>query len=167
MKPWYTATRPASAPQTDLALLRDIVNYGKNDEVSKIAANHLWHLHNTTVGLAFFDTDLSVEEKRKMVQKLQAPEPKRVSPWKRYVLPTRKPLSSLKDFSIADFVNQGTLNFFKIMKMDTEFLKEDPTDWPQNHHYQEALQKVEALQVINDVAERGVALLVTRINVNN
>ncbi|KAK3928373.1 FH1/FH2 domain-containing protein 1 [Frankliniella fusca] len=163
LKPWYTASRPASAPATDLRLLQDILNYTQCPRVSEIAGavfkNHLWYLHRTTVGLAFFDEKLPLEEKREMVERLKVPTPKTVSPWKRHVLPARTHLSTLKDVSISHFVNDSTNNFFKIMKMDTSFLQEDPALWPEQTSYQNGLEKVQALQCINDVAERGVALV--------
>ncbi|KAK3922351.1 Holliday junction ATP-dependent DNA helicase RuvB [Frankliniella fusca] len=57
----------ASAPRTDLQLAKDLASYKECAEVSKITSsvfkNHLWYLHSTTVGLAFFDEEISVEEK--------------------------------------------------------------------------------------------------------
>ncbi|KAK3920709.1 Aspartate--tRNA ligase [Frankliniella fusca] len=149
LEPWYTATNVASAPLTDLKLLKTIVRYDRNPQVSKIASdvfhNHLWYLHHITVGLAFFDDKITVEEKRKMVEKLDFPPPKSVSQWKRFVLPPRKELGTLKDSAISDFINSDT--------------REDPVTWPENNSYRDGLSKVQALQVVNDVAERGVALV--------
>ncbi|KAK3922801.1 Protein CELLULOSE SYNTHASE INTERACTIVE 1 [Frankliniella fusca] len=140
--PWYTGTRAAKAPQTDLTLLKNIVNYTRDKRVSEEAATaftkHLWFLHSTSVGLAFFDEDLTAEEKKEMVQNLSVIPPKKVSPWKRHVLPQKEQLSSLRNCIFSPRTLRG---------------------WPENQEYKDGLQKVKALQVINDVAERGVALV--------
>lgn len=44
------------------------------------------------------------------------------------------------------------------MDIDSSFLLEDPVHWPENEIYKEARQRVCALQVVNDVAERAVKL---------
>ncbi|KAE8738428.1 hypothetical protein FOCC_FOCC016092 [Frankliniella occidentalis] len=163
MTPWYTATKPASGPRIDLQLLKDIVNYTECAQVKRLASEaftkHLWYLHSVTVGLAFFDEEISVEEKREMVERLKVPTPKNLSPWKRYVLPPKKPLSFLKDKSLSFFVSNNTLKYFKIMKIDEAFLHEDPALWHEHESYKDGLRKVQALHVVNDVAERGVALV--------
>ncbi|KAK3909534.1 2,3-dihydroxyphenylpropionate/2,3-dihydroxicinnamic acid 1,2-dioxygenase [Frankliniella fusca] len=163
MKPWYTATIPAIAPRIDLELLKNIVNYNECPEVSQIASkvfkNHLWYLHSVTVGIAFFDEGISIDEKKEMVAKLTVPPPKNVSKWKRYVLPANKNLSALKDKTLADFVNKNTEKFFKIMDIKMDFLREDPSEWAGNASYQDGMQKINSLHVVNDIAERGVALV--------
>ncbi|KAK3926350.1 Protein TIC 214 [Frankliniella fusca] len=86
LKSWYTAGKAASAPATDLRLLKDIVGYTHSPEVAEIASsvfkNLLWYLHRVCVGFAYFDEDISVEEKREMVARLQVSPPSKVSPWK-------------------------------------------------------------------------------------
>ncbi|KAK3910826.1 Mitogen-activated protein kinase-binding protein 1 [Frankliniella fusca] len=163
LKPWFTSTTVAIAPRTDLQLANDIIGYTQSDQISAIAGsafkNHLWYLHGVTVGLAFFDKGISVCEKREMVVRLSAPPPKKVSPWKRYVVPQRTNFETLLDKPLSHFVSETTLAFFKILKLDTAFLSEDPEKWPENEGYLKNLFVVEALQCINDVAERGVALV--------
>ncbi|KAE8739426.1 hypothetical protein FOCC_FOCC015078 [Frankliniella occidentalis] len=62
LKPWYTATHPASAPRTGLILLKNIVS----DIAGNSFKSHLCYRNNTTVGLAFFDSEITAEEKREM-----------------------------------------------------------------------------------------------------
>ncbi|KAK3925219.1 Zinc finger and BTB domain-containing protein 1 [Frankliniella fusca] len=163
LQPWYTAGRPASAPATDLRLLKNIVGYTQCPEVAEIASsvfkNHLWYLHRVCVCLAFFDEDIPAKEKKTMVDRLQVSPPVKVSPWKRHWLPAKQHLSSLKDASLSSFINKDTMDFFKILRIETSFLQEDPSTWPDNESYKQGMEKVQALQCVNDVAERGVALV--------
>ncbi|KAK3921457.1 Receptor-like protein 1, partial [Frankliniella fusca] len=163
LKPWFTATIAAIAPRTDLQLATDIINYTRSPAVADIAGaalkNHLWYLHGVTVGLAFFDEEIPLNEKRDMVARLSCAPPQKVSPWRRYVLAPKSSFSFLKSKSISDFVSTTTLNFFDVMKLDKSFLNEDPEKWPENPKYQENRAIIKALHVVNDIAERGVALV--------
>ena len=47
---------------------------------------------------------------------------------------------------------------FEILQVDTRFLNEDVSDWSNRNDYQAAMTNIEALNVINDCAERGVKL---------
>ncbi len=163
IKPWYTSTSPAIAPRTDLELAKNIIGYSQNKQVAAIAGaafkNHLWYLHGVTVGLAFFDEDIPLEEKRQMVARLSAPPPNKVSPWKRHVLPKNNSISVLENQNLPNFVTSTTRQFFQILRLETGFLEEDPAVWPQSASYRSSKEIVSALQVVNDVAERGVALV--------
>ena len=55
----------------------------------------------------------------------------------------------------------GSLKFFELMNIDTQFLSTDPASWGASTAYSNAQQRVKALQVVNDFAERGVALVET------
>ncbi|KAK3922352.1 Ribosome maturation factor RimM [Frankliniella fusca] len=94
-----------------------------------------------------------------MVKHLKVPTPKKMSLWKRHVLPAKKSLESLQECSISYFMNESTLQFFQIMQIDSAFLSEDPAVWPEIGGYRDGLAKVQSLHVVNDVAERGVALV--------
>jgi len=45
------------------------------------------------------------------------------------------------------------------LKIPTEFLKSNPEDWKNRPDYQSALSVVKCMKVVNDFAERGVALI--------
>jgi len=45
------------------------------------------------------------------------------------------------------------------LKISTEFLKSDPEDWDNRPDYQSALSVVRSMKVVNDFAEREVALI--------
>ena len=45
------------------------------------------------------------------------------------------------------------------MNIDTEFLSTDPASWEESPAYLNAQKRIKALQVVNDFAERGVAMV--------
>ena len=60
---------------------------------------------------------------------------------------------------LADFVTRGSKKFFRVMDINTDFLGSDPAEWYNDESYIAAVRRVENLQVINDFAERGVAMM--------
>ena len=46
-----------------------------------------------------------------------------------------------------------------MFRIQTEFLDKDPEEWESMPHYQRRKQVAKSLKVVNDVAERGVALI--------
>lgn len=58
-------------------IIKDTVQYTETDSevasaILKKLSNHLWYLSEVTVALAFFDSNVSYDEKRKMVAKLKS-----------------------------------------------------------------------------------------------
>ena len=79
LKAWFMAPLAVSAPYHDLSLLQDLYKYRQHNEaISKAACkkleHHLWYLSDELVGLAFFDSEVPVAVKRKMVQALRSSE---------------------------------------------------------------------------------------------
>jgi len=52
----------------------------------------------------------------------------------------------------------NTMTYHEILGVLLCFMDVDPREWPENKTYQNALPTVECLRVVNDIAERGVAL---------
>lgn len=131
--------------------------------VQKKLLSHLWYLNEGNVALAFFDEDVDVEMKKKMLlnlKKVGHPDfPKRGN------MPTKE----IGSVELCDFVTRNTHLFFetilneKITGINPNFLTTDPNNWTQNQSYLAAKEIVKKLLVVNDVAERGVALM-TRFN---
>lgn len=76
IKAWYSCPFPSLSPRNDLELLRNLENF-ENKAISAVAvksfSKHLWYLSETLVALAFFDPEVSVDCKRKMVNALKKP----------------------------------------------------------------------------------------------
>lgn len=153
---WFESPAAHSAPRHDLALLCALSEY-PNTEIAKAATTtferHLWYLSEILIAFAFFDDAVTTEDKRLMVVALQevdgSDEPlKRIQPFQN---PTTKKLHN--------FVTKNTCNFFTILGISQAFLQVDPSQWEYQAEYQRSQQLVQSVRVVNDLAERGVALI--------
>src|SRR6218665_1918402 len=108
IKYWFQSPSSAAAPRNDLNLLCTLSAY-PNRKVAEAATTafgrHLWYLSELLIGFAFFDDDVSIEEKRLMIMALIDTEgsdepPKRIS---LFVSPETKRLH--------DFVTTSTRRF--------------------------------------------------------
>lgn len=158
MKAWYTCTNASSAPGNDLQLLRDLHSYKEvNEAISKAAiksfSGHLWYLSEVLIGFAFFDSTVPAEMKAAMVAALrktgQPDRPRRI------VLTT----ADIQEKQLCDFVSQHTSKLFSALDIPQDLLIQDPSTWESNEAYIEAQKKLKGLKVVNDAAERGVALI--------
>jgi hypothetical protein len=164
IKKWFLVSVPAQAPKNDLNLLKELLNYREinaniANEVLKTFQNHLWYLNECLVALAFFDRNVSINEKREMLEALEKvghiEMPKRI----------QVDLNNIHNMNLAHFVSENTKVFFEtmfdpnIVAVNLEFLKEDPSQWYNNDMYIQAEEIVSKLMVVNDTAERAVALL--------
>jgi len=75
LKAWFTES--AGSLRTSPSLLQDLYKYWQHNEaISKAPCkkleHHLWYLSDKLVGLAFFDSEVSVAVNRKMVQALRS-----------------------------------------------------------------------------------------------
>ncbi|KAG0727626.1 hypothetical protein GWK47_034264 [Chionoecetes opilio] len=63
------------------------------------------------------------------------------------------------DLHLEDFVSGRTLHFFRKLHLDEAFLDLPPDSWQMDEGFQRSSQIVRNLAVVNDHAERGVALI--------
>ena len=61
----------------------------------------------------------------------------------------------------ADFVTTSSRTFFVTLGIDDGFLETDPAEWHDDPRYVAAAGKANGITVVNDFAERGVALMET------
>lgn len=160
IKFWFKCTNAIEAPNQDLNFLHEAFAYEENDkDISKALVdklkNHLWYLSPEKVALSFFDPNVSLEVKRKMVNQLKAKEPVVT------LIENRKhldPKQLLKN-DLSDFVSSKTKDFFSSFEFSTDFLELDPSEWENNDQYQNAFDICSELFVVNDTAERGIKFL--------
>lgn len=155
---WFQAASAPFAPKNDLQLLKALKQYEKiNNELSKCALKkflgHLWYLSVELVALAFFDDRVSQETKVKMVEALKTEE--NDEPLKR----ARVDPDVVLKKDLSDFVSSNSLRFFKLLNIPTDFLQKDVKEWKEDDSYKRGKTVVSSLRVVNDVAERGVALM--------
>jgi len=155
---WFHAPHAAAAPANDLAWLKKMTLYDDKDisnAAVKTFSRHLWYLSETLVPLSVFDENISVSIKRDMVKALNNKESQK--PEKRVAVDVTA--SSFYDMTVANFVTKKSLHFFEALNLDASFLTVDPLDWENRDDYRKAAQFVQNIKVVNDLAERGVALM--------
>lgn len=146
VKYWYLCPSPIIAPRNDLQLIKDIIKYNDvNENVASAAfssfKNHMWYISETLIALSFFDSEISHSIKEKMIKRLS--EVGSPLPLNRIKID----FSNISEKNIDDFVTNSTLNFFKILKLQTDFLKINPRYWNENEQYLHAKKVVQSLKV--------------------
>lgn len=100
-----------------------------------------------------FDDRVTVEEKRLMVTAHRENDgsedpPKRISPF-------TQPLTK----GLNDLVTKSTHTLLKLLDLQEEFFDHDPSDWGRLESYKRNQEVARSVKVVNDLAERGVALI--------
>jgi len=164
-KAWFNAPKAHLTPKQDLGILHSLLDYKECDnDIAEIAltkfSKHLWHLNAELLGLSFFDPTITDDEKLLMANKLltSTEEP---SEHARVVNPKvmKEKLKEVVDGGLVNLLTKETLTFFHRFNINTDFLRQHPNTWPQNNDFQEGLNIVKTLKVVNDMAERGVKLI--------
>ena len=106
------------------------------------------------VGLALFDDNVSVQTKNEMVAAMANKEGEE-SPPKRINIDLR----SLDSTTLVDFTTKNSRKIFTKLGLPQNFLDLPAADWSESPQFHEAKDAVDSLAVINDHAERGVALI--------
>ena len=118
---------------------------------------HLWYFSERLVASAFFDDRVSNKTKESMAKNLQRN-------------PTTTNLARLngKDFDctlgLENYVTRRSMCFFDLIEANGQkkaksFLSQPPSTWLTDKNYTEMKLTVHELRVVNDTAERGVALI--------
>ena len=151
-----TAPLAQSAPYNDFQLLKALLDYSTiNLAVSKAAsekfAKHLWYLSEYLVALAFFDSQVPLSMKRLMITAIREGGDDRDPP--KHIVA----LKSFREKKFDDFVTKKSIVVERMELLDG-FLQVDPEMWD-DRDFQQAMATVRAMSVVNDQAERGVALI--------
>lgn len=167
---WYAAPLAITAPNQDLQFLKAVYAYKTIDKclseaVLKKIRNHLWYLSPEVVALSFFDKNISVHIKRKMVKALTLDTAYEFGCPKKYFINNDSDIKNLQTKEIDYFVNCNTLDFFKRFDINTRFLELDVQTWHENDDYLKGLEIAKKIKVVNDVAERVVQLTQEYINI--
>lgn len=159
LRAWFQAPLSVSAPRNDLHLLQELLDYAdihKSISVatSKKLAAHLWYLSEVLIGLALFDADVSHETKSALVQAM-----KTTTGEEEPLVRISVDLKSVHKKTLPEFATTNTMKLFRYLDIPTDFLDTLPSMWHQNDDFKQASEKLKSLSVINDHAERGVALV--------
>jgi hypothetical protein len=159
LKIWITAPLAAAAPQNDLRFLQALLDYDTiHNPIAKAASakmsRHLWYLSEELVGLALFDKDVPTAVKRELVKAIKEKDgadspPKRIE----------VDLQSVRNISLVAFATKHSHFLFERMELPDGFLAVDPEEWNGREDFEKAATVIRELKVVNDHAERGVALV--------
>lgn len=132
VKAWFSCPRAIEAPNNDMHFLRDIYEYRKVDKeisaaVQKTFCNHLWYLSDECIAFSLFDSNVSVEEKKRMASIITSQIDTLDNENKSNKL-------QLKPFQVpwfvrrklSDFVTSNTIDLFKRYQIPIEFLSKNP-----------------------------------------
>jgi len=137
--------------------MKDLIAYETvNPEIAKVAANkfcsHLWYLSEELVCLCLFDDNVSAKDKADVVKAIQDSPPSDEEPLKK----PHVDLKTIRDCQLSTFASRRSSSLFEMLKLP---VTEDPISWNTSEDYQLAKCTVNALTVVNNHAERGVALV--------
>lgn len=158
---WHEAPLGIKASLNDVQLLEALGSY-PNRSVAQAATDtfnrHLWYFSEILIGLSFFDSRIESDVKKQMATNLKIPAFD--DSLKRLKSPP-EPLSSL---GLANCVTARTATIFDILcvngkMMAQNFLNKDPSQWQEDPSYQELNDAASTMKVVNDSAERAIALM--------
>ena len=155
--PWMSAHCSTSAPATDLALLKALAAYC-DKEIGRasgtVMARHLWYVSEELVGLSLFDEATAVEEKRAIASAMQERLGEKNPPRRAHVA-----LEAVEQRSLASFATTNSVGLITALGAGHDFLNVDPAEWSERDDFTTARRRARHLRVVNDFAERGVALI--------
>jgi hypothetical protein len=159
LQAWISAPLASCALYNDMLLLKSLLAYSSiHSVIAKSTAHkfskHLWNLSQELVGLAFFDSRVSSSTKRLMVSAIQN-EVHEFDHSKRLTVD----LNSFKDKNLEDFVTAKSMKMIQLLELPHGFFEVDPDLWQDRDDFTQVCNAVESLKVVNDQAERGVALI--------
>jgi hypothetical protein len=155
---WHEAPLAERAPLNDfnlLALLHEYPVHAIRDAAVKAFRRHLWYFSEHLVSLALFDDRVDEKTKQAMVDNFSRPS----NGLKRQDGKVFDHLTPLEAY-----VTCGSSVMFDLLSVNGQekakvFLSKPPALWHLDHTYQSMKAKVKLLKVVNDCAERGVALV--------
>lgn len=158
LKPWYLSPIPQEAAVNDLLLMENLVKYQTVNPpiataASKAIKRHLWYLSEELVGFSLFSDDIASETKEKIVEAFSnTPAPTRT---------VRVDATTLTDLHLESFVTSRSLVSLHLFGIDEDFLQVNPSQWGSSSSYASSKTIISSIKVVNDSAERNVALATT------
>lgn len=159
---WNEAPLAIKAPLNDVFFLQALQNYPDRiiaKSASKAFRRHLWSLSEHLAGLGLFDDRVDDTMKVRMVESLGKPKiPEN---------PRRKQVEEDELPDLASCITERTAALFDLLRDGGQelakegFLKQPPCTWSQDPTFLELQEAASGLSCVNNVAERGIALIQT------
>ena len=106
------------------------------------------------IGLTLFDSRVSYETEKLMLLAMEEASPDH---------PPKCPRLDSAAFvgkrGLEQFCSSNSKRLFQLLQLPVEFLVKDVSEWEDDDCFKKALETVRVLAVVNDRAERGVALI--------
>ncbi|KAK0062645.1 DNA repair protein RAD51 3 [Biomphalaria pfeifferi] len=157
LRVWITAPLAINAPLNDFLLMRQLLEYPDvniSSVTSKKLGLHLCYISEELVALALFDSRVPAETKKLMLAAMENAAPEH---------PPKRPRVETSAFTnskgLEQFCTANSMTMFRLLQLQTSFMSKNPSEWDEDETYQCALRTVKGLAVVNDRAERGVALI--------
>jgi hypothetical protein len=165
---WMSCSSAVDAPYNDLKLYQALLKYeAVHEGVSRSAVHafklHLWYLTSEMVPLALWSSKVPDIERRALADRILAvkPDTEVLKPQTRFGMGFGKPKfpkTITLTSTLADFAGIDSWYTFHLLQLNPAFMIEDVANWPLSVAYQQSLENLQAVNVINDCAERGVKL---------
>lgn len=162
LESWFYAPSAIRAPHQDLRLLQELIRYRKiNSNIADAALvklrGHLWYLSEHLAALSFFDETVPYETKLKMAHSIK--ERAGTTIVVKRIQIEQTDYESLLRKDVSDFITTNSLFLFHQYDLPYDFLDICPKLWHNNKSFNECLKVFKSLKVVNDIAERKVALM--------
>jgi len=121
---------------------------------------HLWYQSEDLAALSLFSDDVSVDDKKAIVNALQRdqfPEHLRC--------PASNQIPRFRDLSVAHFVSRRSLNLLESLRLPQDFFAAAIDKWAERADYNATRKTVCAVKVVNNCVERAVKLATDFIEV--
>lgn len=179
LKKWFVSPNAAKAPGSDLEMLKVLKEYEVFDKdisnaVFKGCLPHLQYLDSTLIALSLFDEDLPIPDKKKIVKAILKSGIIYVAYTNQFIhtlifLGSREETTArnivetkdVRNLQLCSFVKnrRSVQNLFDALDVTDSFLKEKVENWGGMEEYSRIRRRVTKLAVVNDNAERGIALI--------
>lgn len=156
---WHEARLASHAPLNDAKMLALLQTYPKRtvaDAAFTVLSRHLWYFSEHLIGLAFFDDRVESRVKKAMAANLHIPKTRSA---------LHRVVASDADFNnLETFVTERTNRLFELLSVtgveeSRSFLSKEVEAWKDDPSYQKLHEIAKMLKVVNDSAERGIALI--------
>ena len=155
---WFKASSVPSSPRVGLELIKEIDKCKiQNQAVSQVAMKkilrYVWYLSEELIALAFFDDKVSNDTERLIVNGL------RTSGSQHHLKRITVDPSLVNSRNLEDFVRESSMQILQHHCLPSTFFNKDLKFRFADADYQLAKNFVNSTTVVNDIAERRVALI--------
>ena len=160
VKAWIACPLACDAPVNDLQLFKHIKQYVEvnkvvSDTALKKLEHHLWYVGPELVPLALFSNKVSLEQKHRIIERMQQCGQEFSVRGIRL-----QNCSDLQKKELYELITSSSLRTLQLLRLDTNFIMtNDPETWNDSPLYAQNKCIVDSLKVVNDMAERSIALM--------